>query len=51
MNCTVLDFETYFDEQYSLKRLSIPEYVQMRVFVFTASPFVCPVATHSSASM
>jgi hypothetical protein len=27
MNCTVLDLETYFDRQFSLKRLSIPEYV------------------------
>ena len=27
MNCTVVDLETYFDRQFSLKRLSIPEYV------------------------
>ena len=27
MNCTVLDLETYYDRQYSLTRLSIPEYV------------------------
>ena len=27
MNCTVLDLETYYDRTYSLKRLSIPEYV------------------------
>ncbi len=27
MNFTVLDFETYFDNNYSLKKLTIPEYV------------------------
>ena len=27
MNCTVLDFETYYDKQYSLNGKSIPEYV------------------------
>ena len=27
MNCTVLDFETYYDRQYGLKGMSIPEYV------------------------
>ncbi len=27
MNCTVLDFETYFDRQFNLNKLSIPEYV------------------------
>jgi DNA polymerase bacteriophage-type len=27
MNLTVLDFETYYDAKYSLKKLSIPEYV------------------------